>query len=230
MDRDFAVELASCCALLQTHLSRLAEDLVRFAGPEHGFLTLPEAFTTGSSLMPQKKNPDALELVRGKAARVDGDLLSLLVLLKGLPAGYQKDLQEDKEAVFDAADTARGSVAVMTGVVKGLGLDREAMRAAAGREETMAAGLAVALAREGLPFRRAHHVVGTLVAEAQKSGRPLKAVAAERLVSVCPAVAARLDVLFDPLEAVKAKSLRGGAAPDAVRASLDAALARVARG
>ena len=108
MDRDFAVEFVFGCAQLQTHLARLAEDLIHFAGPEHGFVTLPEAFTTGSSLMPQKKNPDALELVRGKAARVDGDLLRLLALLKGLPAGYQKDLQEDKEAVFDAADTALG--------------------------------------------------------------------------------------------------------------------------
>jgi argininosuccinate lyase len=227
MDRDFAVELAFACAQLQTHLARLAEDLVHFAGPEYGFVTLPEAFTTGSSLMPQKKNPDALELVRGKAARVDGALLRLLVLLKGLPAGYQKDLQEDKEAVFDAADTAEGSVAVMTGVVRGLGLVAEAMRAAAGREEMMAAGLAVALAREGMPFRKAHHVVGALVGEAQRSGRSLKAVAAERLPSVSPAVAARLDALFDPLEAVRAKALRGGAAPQAARASLDAALARV---
>jgi argininosuccinate lyase len=227
MDRDFAVELVSCCAQLQTHLARVSEDLIHFAGPEYGFVTLPEAFTTGSSLMPQKKNPDALELVRGKAARVDGDLLRLLVLLKGLPAGYQKDLQEDKEAVFDAVDTAVGSVAVMTGVVSGLGLKRDAMRAAAGREEMMAAGLAVALAREGMPFRRAHHVVGALVADSQKSGRSLKAVAAETLTSVSPLVAARLDVLFDPLEAVKAKSLAGGAAPDAVRVSLDAAAARV---
>jgi argininosuccinate lyase len=142
-------------------------------------------------------------------------------------AGYQKDLQEDKEALFDAVDTTAGSVAVMTGVVKGLGLQKDAMRAAAGREEMMAAGLAVALAREGLPFRKAHGVVGGLVAEAQKSGRSLKAVAAERLPEVSRAVAARLDVLFDPLEAVKAKSLAGGAAPDAVRVSLDQALARV---
>ena len=119
-DRDFAVEFVSACAMLQTHLARLAEDLLHFAGPEHGFVELPEAFTTGSSLMPQKKNPDALELVRGKTARVDGDLLRLLVLLKGLPAGYQKDLQEDKEAVFDAADATLGSVAVMAGVVAGL--------------------------------------------------------------------------------------------------------------
>jgi len=227
MDRDFAVELVSCCAQLQTHLARLSEDLIHFASPEYGFVALPEAFTTGSSLMPQKKNPDALELVRGKAARVDAALLRLLVLLKGLPAGYQKDLQEDKEAVFDAVDTAAGSVAVMTGVVVGLRPNQGAMRAAAGREEMMAAGLAVALAREGMPFRKAHHVVGSLVAESQKSGRALKAVAAERLAGVSPAVAARLDVLFDPLEAVKAKSLVGGAAPDAVRASLDEALARV---
>ena len=202
MDRDFAVELVSGCAQLQTHLARLAEDLIHFAGPEYAFVTLPEAFTTGSSLMPQKKNPDALELVRGKAARVDGDLVRLLILLKGLPAGYQKDLQEDKEAVFDAADTALGSVAVMTGVVAGLGLRRETMRAAAGREEMMAAGLAVALAREGMPFRKAHHVVGSLVAESQKGGRSLKAVAAERLPAVSAAVAARLD---DPL-----RPARGG--------------------
>jgi argininosuccinate lyase len=228
MDRDFAVELVSGCAQLQTHLARLAEDLIHFAGPEYGFTSLPEAFTSGSSLMPQKKNPDALELVRGKAARVDGDLLRLLALLKGLPAGYQKDLQEDKEAVFDAADTAMGSVAVMTGVVAGLVLVRDAMRAAAGREELMAAGLAVALAGEGLPFREAHRFVGGLVAEAQKSGRPLRAVAAERLSAVSPGVAGRIDALFDPVRSVAAKSLRGGTAPDAVRASLDAALARVA--
>ena len=223
-DRDFAVEFVSACAMLQTHLARLAEDLLHFAGPEHGFVDLPEAFTTGSSLMPQKKNPDALELVRGKAARVDGDLLRLLVLLKGLPAGYQKDLQEDKEAVFDAADATLGSVAVMAGVVAGLTLQPEAMRQAAAGEEMMAAGLAVALAREGMPFRKAHGVVGALVAEAQKSGRSLRETAAEELKESSPAVAARLDALFDPLEAVRAKALPGGTAPDAVRASLDAAL------
>jgi len=228
MDRDFAVELVFGCAQLQTHLARLAEDLIHFAGPEYGFVRLPEAFTTGSSLMPQKKNPDALELIRGKAARVDGDLLRLLALLKGLPAGYQKDLQEDKEAVFDASDTALGSATVMTGVVSGLGLEREAMRAAAAREELMAAGLAVALAREGMPFRKAHHLVGALVGEAQKTGRSLKAVAADELPGVSPVVASRLDALFDPLEAVKAKSLRGGAAPEAAAQSLAAALARVA--
>jgi argininosuccinate lyase len=227
MDRDFAVELVSCCAQLQTHLARISEDLIHFAGPEYAFVTLPEAFTTGSSLMPQKKNPDALELVRGKAARVDGDLLRLLVLLKGLPAGYQKDLQEDKEAVFDAADTLGLSLEVMTGVVSGLALDREAMRRAASRDEMLAASLAVALALEGLSFRQAHNLVGALVAEAQAEGARLRDVAARRLPDVSPAVAGRLGTIFDPEAAVRARALSGGTAPEAVRASLEKALERV---
>ncbi len=229
-DRDFAAEFVFACAQLQTHLSRLAEELVWLAGPEYGFFDLPEAFTTGSSLMPQKKNPDALELVRGKAGRVDGDLVRLLVLMKGLPAGYQKDLQEDKEAVFDAADTAMGSVAVMTGVVAGLGARRETMARAAAGEGMMAAGLAVALAREGMPFRKAHDLVGSLVAEAQKSGASLQETAARALASVSPAVATRLMSLFDPAEAVRAKAAPGGTAPAAVRASLEAARAGVRSG
>jgi len=179
--------------------------------------------------MPQKKNPDALELVRGKAARVDGDLVRLLALMKGLPAGYQKDLQEDKEAVFDAADTAAASVAVMTGVVAGLGLNREAMRRAAGREEMMAAGLAVALAREGMPFRKAHGLVGSLVAEAQKTGLTLREMAARVLPAHSPAVAARLDAVFDPDQAVRSRAAAGGTAPDAVRRSLAGAAERVRR-
>jgi len=227
MDRDFAAEFAFCCAQLQTHLARLAEDLIWLSAPEFGFFVLPEAYTTGSSLMPQKKNPDSLELVRGKAARVDGALLRLLVLMKGLPAGYQKDLQEDKEAVFDAADASALSLSVMTGVVAGLGLQREAMLGAGGREELFAAGLAVALAREGLPFRKAHELVGSLVAEAQRSGGTLREAAARALPAVSPAVAARLSGIFDPAQAVRAKAVSGGTAPDAVRASLEGARGRV---
>ena len=129
MDRDFAVEFVFGCAQLQTHLARLAEDLIHFSGPEYGFVTLPEAFTTGSSLMPQKKNPDALELVRGKAARVDGDLLRLLALLKGLPAGLPEGPAGGQGGRVRRRRHRAGSVAVMTGVVAGLGLEREAMRA-----------------------------------------------------------------------------------------------------
>ena len=227
MDRDFAAEFVFACAQLQTHLARLAEDLIWFSTTEYGFFTLPEAFTTGSSLMPQKKNPDALELVRGKAARVDSDLLRLLFLMKGLPAGYQKDLQEDKEAVFDAADTTAASLAVMAGVVSGMGLEREVMRRAAAREELMAASLAVALAREGMPFRQAHVLVGSWMAEAERTGAGLREVAARALHVQSPGVATRLTALFDPAQAVAARALRGGTAPEAVRASLEAALSRV---
>ncbi len=226
-DRDFAAEFIFVCAQLQTHLSRLAEDLIWLSGPEFGFFTIPETFTTGSSLMPQKKNPDALELVRGKAGRVDGDLVRLLVLMKGLAVGYQKDQQEDKEAVFDAADTALGSVAIMTGIISGLGLNREAMRRAGSREEMMAASLAVVLARNGIPFRLAHELVGSLIAEAQKSGTSLKQAAATRLASLPPEVAEEAHRLFDPLEVVKSKAVRGGTAPEAVRASLQTALDRI---
>ncbi|HVQ31140.1 MAG TPA: argininosuccinate lyase [Vicinamibacteria bacterium] len=230
MDRDFAAEFVFGCAQLQTHLARLSEDLIHFSGPEHGFVTLPEAFTSGSSLMPQKKNPDALELVRGKTARVDGDLLRLLALMKGLPAGYQKDLQEDKEAVFDAADTTETSVVVMTGVVSGLGLVRETMARAAAMPEMMAAGLAVALARTGMPFRNAHGLVGSLVAEAQRSGVPLAVAAARALETQAPAVAARLTAIFDPQEAVRAKAATGGTSPAAVRVALRLARERVQGG
>jgi len=227
MDRDFAAEFVFAAAQLQTHLSRLAEDLIWLSSPEFGFFLLPEAFTTGSSLMPQKQNPDALELVRGKAARAQAGVIRLLALMKSLPAGYQKDLQEDKEAVFDVADTVSVSVRVMGGVVSGLEFDRPRMRAAAGTEEMMAAGLAVALARDGLPFRKAHGVVAGLVAEARKTKTSLRETARRALAKDHPRLAADVDALFDPERAVRTRSLPGGTDPDAVRASLRQAVERV---
>jgi argininosuccinate lyase len=227
MDRDFAAEFVFAAAQLQTHLSRLAEDLIWLSTPEFGFFALPEAFTTGSSLMPQKQNPDALELVRGKAARAQAGVVRILALLKSLPAGYQKDLQEDKEAVFDVADAVAVSVRVMGGVVAGLRFDRERMRRAAGQDEMMAAGLAVALARDGLPFRKAHGVVAGLVAEARKAGASLRETARRALAKDHPRLAADVDALFDPERAVRTRSLPGGTAPDAVRASLRQAVERV---
>jgi argininosuccinate lyase len=229
-DRDFAAEFTMACALLQTHMARLAEDLIWMSAPEYGFFSLPDTYTTGSSLMPQKKNPDALELIRGKAARVDGAVLRLLALMKGVPTGYQKDLQEDKEAVFDAADTVSASLGVMTGVIAGLVVHRDAMRRAAAQPEMLAASLAVALAREGLPFRKAHGVVGAMVAEAQKTKAPLREVAGRMLATDHPAVAARLDELFDVDRAIAAKAAPGGTAPAAVNAALDAALRSVGGG
>ena len=227
-DRDFASELVFACAQLQLHLARLAEDLIAFSSPELGFVRLPEAYTTGSSLMPQKQNPDSLELVRGKSARVIGDLTALLSLQKALPTGYQKDLQEDKEAVFDAVDTALGSLTVTAGVVAGLEQDRQAMARAADQEGLMAAGLAVELARSGMPFRKAHGRVGALVAEARRRAAPLREVAREALRSEAPEVAGRIDVLFDPAAAVRTRQAPGGTAPDAVHASLRSAREAVA--
>jgi argininosuccinate lyase len=227
MDRDFVIDFAFASAQLATRMSRLAEDLIWLSGPEHGFFDLPEAFTTGSSLMPQKKNPDALELVRGKAARVQGDLARLFVLVKGLGAGYHKDFQEDKEAVFDVADTVVNSVAIMTGVVSALGLNADAMRRAADQEGIVAAHLAVALAREGLSFRKAHALVGSLVAETRKTGATLRETAARVLPAHAPKLVDKLADLFDVQQVVRAKKARGGTAPEAVRESLDKALARV---
>jgi argininosuccinate lyase len=229
MDRDFAAEFVFACAQLQTHLSRLAEDLIWLSSPGFGFFILPEAFTTGSSLMPQKQNPDALELVRGKAARAQAGVLRLLALMKSLPAGYQKDLQEDKEAVFDVADTVAVSVRVMAGVVTGLAFDRETMRRAAGQDEMMAAGLAVALARDGVPFRKAHGVVAALVAQARRTGGSLRETARQALAKDHPRLAGDVDSLFDPESAVRARSLPGGTDPDAVRASLRMAVEKMGR-
>ncbi|HET7747426.1 MAG TPA: argininosuccinate lyase [Vicinamibacteria bacterium] len=229
-DRDFATEFVFACAQLQAHLSRIAEDLIWMSGPEFGFFALPDAFTTGSSLMPQKKNPDGLELVRGKTGRVDGALVRLLVAQKGLPTGYQKDLQEDKEAVFDAADTAAASLAVTRGVIGGLVLDKARLEAAAGRDEMLAASLAVALAREGLPFRKAHGVVGALVAEAARSGAPLRDLAARVLSERVPGTKVRPEEVFDARRAVAAKAAAGGTAPAAVRASLTAAVEAAKKG
>jgi len=229
-DRDFAAEFVCCCALLQTHMARLAEDLIWMSGPEFGFFSLPDTYTTGSSLMPQKKNPDALELIRGKAARVDAAVVRMLALMKGVPTGYQKDLQEDKEAVFDAADTVGASLGVMAGVVGGLVVHRDAMRRAASQPEMLAASLAVALAREGLPFRRAHTLVGAMVTEAQTTKKPLREVAGRMVAKDYPALAARLDALFDVDQAIAAKAAPGGTAPEAARVALAAALRAVGRG
>ncbi len=171
-DRDFAAEFVFALAQIQAHLSRLAEDLIHYSSLPYGFVALPDAFTTGSSLMPQKKNPDSMELVRGKAARTTGAVVRLLALTTGVPVSYQKDFQEDKEAVFDALDAVLPSITVTAGVVRGLTLNPAVMKKAASVEGMMAASLAVALAREGVPFRKAHGMVGSMVADAVKSEDP----------------------------------------------------------
>jgi len=172
-DRDFVVEFCAAAALLAVHLSRLAEDLILWATAEFHFITLADAFTTGSSLMPQKKNPDIAELTRGKAGRVIGNLMSLLALLKGLPMAYNRDLQEDKERLFDTADTVRACARLMAAMLKNTAVNRAACAAAAGDPALLATDLADYLVRKGRPFRQAHQVVGAAVALAEKLRKPL---------------------------------------------------------
>jgi len=183
-DRDFAVEFCAAAALLAVHLSRLAEDLILWATAEFHFITLADAFTTGSSLMPQKKNPDIAELARGKAGRVIGNLMALLVLLKGLPMAYNRDLQEDKERLFDTADTVRACARLMAALLKTTTVDRAACAAAAGDPALLATDLADYLVRKGVPFRHAHHAVGAAVALAEKLGKPLNQLSLAELQSV----------------------------------------------
>lgn len=169
-DRDFLVEYLAALALGGVHLSRLAEDLILFSTAEFGFLRFGEAFTTGSSLMPQKRNPDMAELVRGKSGRLTGHLVSLLTVLKGLPLTYNRDLQEDKECVFDAADTWRNSLEVMARAVRSIEVDAGACLYAASAPELLATDVADALVQAGMPFRKAHQVVGAAVRMAEEKG------------------------------------------------------------
>jgi argininosuccinate lyase / amino-acid N-acetyltransferase len=173
-DRDFTVEFLSVCSLIMVHLSRLAEDIILYATSEFGFFQLGDAIATGSSLMPQKKNPDSMELVRGKAGRVFGNLLALLTTMKGLPLAYNKDMQEDKEAVFDAFDTTSASLRVTATVLRNIGVDKERALAAASSGYMNATELADYLVRKGVPFREAHEVVGKIVMRAIEAGKELE--------------------------------------------------------
>jgi argininosuccinate lyase len=186
-DRDFAVECLSCCAILAMHLSRFAEEVVLWASAEFAFIDLPDAFATGSSIMPQKKNPDVAELCRGKTGRVYGDLMSLLTVLKGLPLSYNRDLQEDKEPVFDAVDTVRHMLDVLPPMLLAINFRAERMRAAASECFMNATDLADYLVTKGIPFREAHEIVGRIVRYCVESGERLEALSPTRLREFCPA-------------------------------------------
>ena len=185
-DRDFLVEYLAAAALVGVHLSRLAEDLILFSSAEFGFMRFGEAFTTGSSLMPQKRNPDMAELVRGKSGRLLGHLVSLLTVLKGLPLTYNRDLQEDKECVFDAADTLRSSLEVMAAAVDSLEVDAGACLYAVSAPELLATDVADALVKAGLPFRKAHQVVGAAVRQAEETGTRIDRFSHEVWESLAP--------------------------------------------
>ncbi|WP_180897841.1 argininosuccinate lyase [Martelella soudanensis] len=217
-DRDFALEFLSIASICATHLSRLAEEIVIWSTPQFNFVRLSDSFSTGSSIMPQKKNPDAAELVRAKTGRINGALVALLTVMKGLPLAYSKDMQEDKEQVFDAARSLDLAIAAMTGMVGDLTVNVDAMKAAAGSGFSTATDLADWLVREaGLPFRDAHHATGAAVALAERKGCDLAELSLEELQGINPAITAGIfDVLTVEASVASRKSF-GGTAPDEVR-------------
>jgi argininosuccinate lyase len=221
-DRDFAAEMLFALALMSTHLSRLAEDIILYSNPLFGFITLDDRYSTGSSLMPQKRNADPMELARGKAGRMIGHLTGLLTTLKGLPSAYNKDLQEDKEAVFDAVDTVNRLLPVITAVIHTLKANPERMRAALD-EDMLATDLADYLVRKGMPFRQAHHVAGQAVALAARENKSLSSLTIEQYQALSELFAEDVRQVFDFAQSVVRRAAPGGTAPTAVRDQVSAA-------
>jgi argininosuccinate lyase len=221
-DRDFVVEFLAWAALTQVHLSSLAEDLILWANQAFGFIELDDAYATGSSLMPQKKNPDSLELLRGKSGRVIGHLTGMLTTLKGLPTAYNKDLQEDKEGLFDVIDTLEMALPIAAGVIRTMEVKGDQMEAALD-EAMLATDLADYLVRKGVPFRQCHHVVGQAVRRAEKLGRSLKELSLTEYRSIHPAFAEDVHDVFDFGRSVEARNTKGGTAPAAVEEQIERA-------
>ena len=229
-DRDFLIDLAYACAVTMMHLSRLCEELVLWSSDEFGFVTMDDSYSTGSSIMPQKKNPDVAELVRGKTGRVYGDLVGLLTVMKGLPLAYNKDMQEDKEGVFDAVSTLGACLRVTAGMVATLRVNEERMRAGARGGFMAATDLADHLAAHGMPFRDAHEVVGRLVLECERAGRTLQDLTLDDLRAASPAFGPDALDAVDLDLVVSRRTTEGGTGHDAVRAQLVLARDAVAAG
>jgi argininosuccinate lyase len=226
--RDFVIELTAALAILATTLSRLGEELVLWSTSEFGFVRMGDGYSTGSSMMPQKRNPDVAELVRGKAGRVIGSLMALLATVKGLPLAYDRDLQEDKEPLFDAVDTVLLTLPAMAGAVASCTFDRERLEAAASDDFALATDVAEALVLLGVPFREAHERVGELVRIAEQQGTGLAALEIEVVRRAHPDLVGRWSELLDPRAATERRTGRGATAPDAVRMQLSRARAEVA--
>jgi len=219
-DRDFVAEVLFAIALIGTHLSRLGAELISYASGEFGFVTLSDAFSTGSSLMPQKRNPDVFELARGKAGRLFGNLVALLTTLKGIPAGYQKDLQEDKALLFDGCDTLAVVLPAVTGAIDTLTVNAERM-AAALDPAMRATDLADLLVEAGVPFRESHGLVGRLVRAAEQAGVPLDRVPAAVAAGIHPALGAAMSQLGSWDDSVESRATSGGASRASVEGQID---------
>ena len=230
-DRDFALDFLYAASTCMLHLSRLAEDWILYSSEEFGWIELGDGVTSGSSLMPQKKNPDSLELIRGKSGRVFGDLTSLFVTMKGLPSTYNRDMQEDKPPLFDAADQLSGSLEMMHAVIDSARLNPARPAIAVEESWAVATDLAEALARNGTPFHQAHQIVGRLVLESTRAGKKPSDWTAAELVAFDPAFTPALTyapiALMKPSEGMKTREIRGGTGPASVAAALDHAAARV---
>jgi len=227
-DRDFVLETLGSAAICATHLSRFAEEIVLWSTPQFAFISLSDKFTTGSSIMPQKRNPDAAELVRGKSGRVIGALTALLVVMKGLPLAYSKDMQEDKEGAFDALDSLSLCIAAMAGMVRDMSFHHDRMKAAAGAGFSTATDLADWLVRAlGLPFREAHHVTGRIVGWAEGQGLALEAVPLAEMQAIEPRITAEVFAVLGVDNSVASRVSYGGTAPANVRAQAEGWLARL---
>ncbi len=226
-DRDFAIEFSACCALLMVHISRLSEELVLWMSPRVGFIDLPDRFCTGSSIMPQKKNPDVPELARGKTGRVNGHLVALLTLMKGQPLAYNKDNQEDKEPLFDCVDTVSDTLAIFADMVAGIRVRPDAMAAALTQGYATATDLADYLVKKGLPFRDAHEAVARAVRAAEARGCELSALSLEELRGFSALVGDDVFAVLTVAGSLASRDHRGGTAPAQVRAAV--ARARAAR-
>jgi len=225
--RDFALEFLAAAAICATHLSRINEEIVLWCSEQFGFIRLSDAFTTGSSIMPQKRNPDAAELARAKAGRIVGALTGLMVVMKGLPLAYGKDMQEDKEPVFDAAESLSLALAATAGMVRDMQADKEAMRAALAPGFPTATDLADWLVRVlGLPFRQAHHVTGRIVTLAEDKGCELSDLPLEDMKSIEPGITDDIFGVLSPEASVRSRTSLGGTAPDNVRQAAAAARKR----
>jgi len=215
-DRDFAVDFLSAAALTQIHLSRMAEEIILWTSSEFGFAAIPDEFSTGSSMMPQKKNPDLLELIRGKSGRVVGDLVAMLTILKGLPLAYNSDLQEDKERVFDALDTLKPALGILAKLWPQLRFDTARMRAAAGGF-SLATDLADYLVARGMPFRKAHEVVGALVRDTIAAGKSFEELSIDDLRARSRLFESDATAMLDVSKSIARRAIAGGPAPEVVK-------------
>ncbi len=227
-DRDFAIEFCACCALLMTHLSRFSEELIIWMNPGFGFVDIADRFCTGSSIMPQKKNPDVPELVRGKTGRINGHLVALLTLMKSQPLAYNKDNQEDKEPIFDAVDTVSATLRIYAEMIAGIKVDKEAMRKAASRGFATATDLADYLVKKGMPFRDAHETVARAVRHCEEKGVDLGALPIQELKQLSDLIEEDVYEVLTLEGSLNSRNHIGGTAPQQVKAAISRARKRLA--